>query len=258
MTGFAPADRVLVSPRHLAGGGLDGLGHVLGPLIHLFGWHRDHDTRTGHVLLDSPCHSLFVDCTPSSPDGIWWRISHHEPYWEAHFSARTPTEAIAAVTQALPQFLGDDRHAERIPVTTSSLGQIADLNGWKMASDGHATAFASADGYCALTHVPDAEIRWRVRHSLRDAPLTDWTATFTRAAPTRLVAQFFAHLTSTIPVERVFGDLPVLVRHDSHAVITPVRDAAVNPHVHHTVVQAAHAHQPPSPARRTPTASGRR
>jgi hypothetical protein len=256
MTGFAPTDRVLVSPRHLSGAGLDGLGDVLGPLIHLFGWHYDHDPRTGHVLLDSPCHSLFVDFTPTSTEGIWWRISHHEPYWEAHFSARTPVEAVAAVTQALPQLLGDVRHAERIPITTSPLAHPAALNGWKMTSDGPTTTFTSSDGYCALTHVPDAEIRWRVRHSLPDAPLTGWNATFTRAAPTRLVAQFFAHLTSIIPVERVFGDLPFLVQHDSHAVITPVRDAAVNPHVHHAVVQAAKAHQP-SPAR-TPTAPGRR
>ncbi|MFD4611937.1 hypothetical protein ACFWOT_28475 [Streptomyces sp. NPDC058440] len=35
-----------------------------------------------------------------------------------------PVEAIAAVTQALPQLLGDGRHIERLPLATSSLAQI--------------------------------------------------------------------------------------------------------------------------------------
>lgn len=37
--------------------------------------------------------------------------------WEAVFSRQAPLEAVAAFTQALPQILGDDRHAEQIPVT---------------------------------------------------------------------------------------------------------------------------------------------
>lgn len=49
---FAPADRVLASPRHLAGGGLDPLGDVLGPLIHLFGWHYTHDAFSDQPRAD--------------------------------------------------------------------------------------------------------------------------------------------------------------------------------------------------------------
>lgn len=52
------------------------------------------------------------------PLGTWWTIAHHEPYWEVQFSRQTPMEAVAAVTQALPQLLGDHRHAERIPITS--------------------------------------------------------------------------------------------------------------------------------------------
>ncbi|MFI8307727.1 DUF317 domain-containing protein [Streptomyces sp. NPDC085927] len=242
MTDFAPTDRVLISPRHLAGGGLDRLGDALGPLIHLYSWTHNHDATTGHVALDSPCHSLFVDFDPANRHGNWWRISHHEPYWEARFSRQTPIEAIAAFAQALPQFLGDTRHAGRIPVTTSTLVQTADLNNWTMAAEGEATVFTSADGHCALTHELNADTRWHIQHSLLDGVDTDWAASFTRATPVRLVSQFFTHLASTASVQRTFGDLPHLVQHSSEAVIAPVRNAAVNPRVQHALAQPGRTH----------------
>ncbi len=37
MSGFAPTDRVLILPRHLAGSGTDRLRDALSPLIHLSG-----------------------------------------------------------------------------------------------------------------------------------------------------------------------------------------------------------------------------
>ncbi|MGW1669147.1 hypothetical protein [Streptomyces sp. NPDC002324] len=49
---FAPADRVLASPRHLAGGGLDRIGDTLGPLIHLFGWNYTHDAFSDQPRAD--------------------------------------------------------------------------------------------------------------------------------------------------------------------------------------------------------------
>ncbi|GAA4781854.1 DUF317 domain-containing protein [Streptomyces ziwulingensis] len=240
MTSFAPSDRVLVSPRHLAGGGADRLGSALGPLITLFGWHHTHDPHTGHTALTSPCESLFVDFDPCDPRGVWWRIIHHEPYWQARFTRQTPIEAIAAVTQVLPQSLGDRRHAERIPLTTSSLAQTARLTDWAETRDGQSTTFTSADGHCTLTHQPDDHLRWHIRHSLFDGFDTDWSAAFTRAAPARLVAQFFAHLTADTPVERTYGDLPYLAQRSSDALITPVHGAAVNPHVHHALARAVH------------------
>ncbi|MZE72821.1 DUF317 domain-containing protein [Streptomyces sp. SID5789] len=119
MRHFAPQDRVLVSPRYLAGAGIDRLADAIGPLIHLFGWPSEHDRASGRISVHSPDGSLFVNFNSRHTRGHWWSVAHHEPYWEARFTRQTPIEAIAAVTQALPQLLGDDRHIDRIPLTTT-------------------------------------------------------------------------------------------------------------------------------------------
>jgi hypothetical protein len=160
-------------------------------------------------------------------------VAHHEPFWEARFTRQTPIEAIAAVTQALPQLNGDDRHIEQIPLTTSTLAQIADLNHWS----GDGTAYTSPDGHCRLHNNPGEENAWRFRHHVYDGFDTHWDASFTQDTPERLVAQFFAHLATTTPVERAFRDVPYLVQDLDDALITPVREAAVNPHVHHAGAQ---------------------
>ena len=67
------------------------------------------------------------------------------------------------------------------------------------------------------------------------------TATFTPEVPERLVAQFFTHLATTTPVERVFRDVPYFVQKLDDALITPVHRAAVNPHVHHAGAQIGRA-----------------
>ncbi|WP_447035874.1 DUF317 domain-containing protein [Streptomyces sp. DSM 118878] len=70
---------------------------------------------------------------------------------------------------------------------------------------------------------------------------TRWTATFAAEVPERLVAQFFTHLTTTTPVERVVRDVPYFVQNLDAALITPVHRAAVNPHVHHASAQLGRA-----------------
>ncbi|WP_406220658.1 DUF317 domain-containing protein [Streptomyces decoyicus] len=241
MNKFTADDEVLVSPRHLAGGGPNQFRNVLGPLIHMFDWPYTHNPSTGHITIDSPCGSTFIDFTPTRLDGIWWNISHYEPYWKAQFSRQTPAEALSAITQTLPQLIGDDRHARRIPLATNTLPQTADLNSWTTSAEGTATVFTSADGHCAFTHEPDSEVPWRFEHSVYDGFDTHWNATFTQDTPKQLVAEFFTNLASSEPAERVFGDVPYLVRHHSGALITPVQGAAVNPHVHHAVAQVAQA-----------------
>ncbi|MEU6225928.1 hypothetical protein [Streptomyces sp. NPDC047042] len=60
MTHFAPQDRVLVFPRHLAGAGTDPLANAIHPLIRLFGWPNEHERdRT----VSSPEGTLFVSFT---------------------------------------------------------------------------------------------------------------------------------------------------------------------------------------------------
>ncbi|MGW7363977.1 DUF317 domain-containing protein [Streptomyces sp. NPDC054841] len=49
--------------------------------------------------------------------GQWWSVAHHEPFWEAQFTRQTPIEVVAAVTQSLPQLIGDHRHSGQNPLT---------------------------------------------------------------------------------------------------------------------------------------------
>lgn len=227
MSPYAPDDRAMVSPRYMAGAG-DRIADVLGPLIHLFGWRHEHDAATGHIAIDSPDASLFVSFAPLHPLGRWLTVAHHEPHWEMTFSREMPLEAVAAVTQALPQLLGDARHADRIPITDMPLDQLAELNGWS-AEDG---ALTSPDLYCRLKHTPGEEIAWQVEHFYHEgAPL----ATFTRDTPECLVRNFFSHLATPMAVERVFADIPFGPRLGRNTLITPVRGAAVNPQIHHAL-----------------------
>lgn len=229
MTTYGPDERVLVSPRYMAGAG-DRLADALGPLIHLFGWPTQHDAATGHVTISSPDGSMFCDFDPVQPLGRWWTITHHEPYWQVQFSRQTPLEAVAATTQALPQLLGDERHAERIPITDMPLNKLAALNDWSV-EDGVLT---SPDWCCQLVHTPEADITWRIEHAFFEKqPL----ATFTREVPEGLVRNFFAHLATPAPVERAFADVPLSTRYEHHNLITLVRGAAINPQIDHALAQ---------------------
>lgn len=139
-------------------------------------------------------------------------------------------EAVAAVPQALPQLLGDSRHADRIPITDMPPDKVAELHGWT-AED---SLLTSPDLYCRLEHTPGQEITWQVEHVYYEgAPL----ATFTQDAPECLVSSFFSHLATPMAVERAFADIPLSARHGNSALITPVRGAAANPQVHHALAQ---------------------
>ncbi|WP_406463310.1 DUF317 domain-containing protein [Streptomyces sp. NBC_01622] len=229
MNPYTPDDRVMISPRYMAGAG-DRIADVIGPLIHLFGWRHEHDADTGHIQIDSPDASLFLDFNPLHPLGRWVTVAHHEPFWEAMFSRDAPLEAVAAVTQALPQLLGDARHADRIPITDMPLDQLAALHDWSANGD----VLTSPDLYCRLHHTPGENISWRVEHLYcEDAPL----ATFTQDAPEALVRNFFDALATPFAVERAYADVPVITRHADSALITTVRRASANPRLDHALAQ---------------------
>lgn len=247
MKEFAPDDPVLVSPRYLAGGGRT--NDVLGPLIHLFKWPYEHNMHTGRIHIDSPCGSIFVDFAPAREDGVWWTIAHHDPYWQVEFGRQTPAEAIASVTQALPQLLGDQRHADRSPLATESVADLAKSSGWAAKGTISGVTWTSPDEHCTVEHSAEPVHPWRFAHSVHDGFGTHWTATFTCDAPSELVAQFFTHLASDIPAERSLRELPHLVQHGSSALITPVRAATVNSRTPHAVAQAARTHPGPRPRR---------
>ncbi|MFE6979279.1 DUF317 domain-containing protein [Streptomyces sp. NPDC057682] len=236
MSPYAPDERVLVSPRYMAGAG-DRIADVIGPLTHLFGWKAEQNVGYVDVSVGSPDGSVAVDIALLEPLGRWIKVAHHEPYWEAVFSRQAPLEAVAAFTQALPQLLGDDRHAERIPVTREPLDQVAALNGW--SAEGN--SFVSPDRYCRIEKMPDADDGWSVEHVHFEGTAT--MATFTRDTPEHLVGNFFTHLASPIAVERDFADVPLNTQQNHSSLITPVRGAAINPQVAHALAQLGIPHR---------------
>ncbi|MGW3514542.1 DUF317 domain-containing protein [Streptomyces hydrogenans] len=197
--------RFLVSPRHLAGAG-DRLADVLGPLIHVFGWSWTHDRETGQVRVVSPDDTLHVDFSPSRLDGMWWTIARNDLTWKITATRQTPLEALAGVTQALPQLLGDMRHADRIPLTERSVADIADLYDWTAGTE----SYASPDGHCTMHHTPGQS--WRVEHAVFDGFDTHWAVHATGAVPAQLPAQFLTFLATPDPVERTLADVPYLAR----------------------------------------------
>ncbi|MFE2011149.1 DUF317 domain-containing protein [Streptomyces sp. NPDC059491] len=220
--------RVLVSPRYLAGAG-DRLTDVLGPLIHLFGWARAHDPETGHIAVGSPDGALLVNFSPGSPSAPWWTVTHRDPFWRITVTRQTPLEALAGITQALPQLLGDTRHADRIPLTERSVADIADLYGW--ITD--AGSYTSPDGHCTVRHA--AGQPWRVEHSVYEGFDTHWAVRSTGAVPAQLPAQFLTYLATPDPVERTLADVPYQAR--SEARLTPLANhrSGLGAHIVHAL-----------------------
>lgn len=246
MTDLAPTDRVLVSPRYLAGAGTDKITDVIGPLVHLFDWRAEQNPQ--QVRLTHPQGTAALEFTPESPDGLWWKIENVEPHWQIQISRQAPTEAVSAVAQSLPQLLGDHRHAEQISITTLSLREIAVTNRWVRAPDN--SAYSSPDSHCSVHHRPRHGVGWSFEHSVYDGFDTHWSATFTDGVPAPLVAQFFSHVASSTPVERQYREIPFLSLDLGAAIITPAHSAGLGAHVHHALAQIPQPRLPGAPSRR--------
>ncbi|MFE6457799.1 DUF317 domain-containing protein [Streptomyces cinereoruber] len=233
---FSPGERVLVSPRYLAGTG-DRVADVLGPLIHLFDWRHTHDESTGCITVDSPDGSVFIDFTPTAFEGVWWTIAHHEPFWRITATQQTPLEALASVTQALPQLLDDTRHSDRIGLTDYTVAEIARLYDWTTADNASGVSFISPDGHCTVHHAPGTERPWHVEHSVWDGVGTRWTVSFEGEVPDALARQFFLFLATDAPVERTVEDIPHLAR--GQAQMAPLNrkplSGALGPHLAHAL-----------------------
>nr|WP_185907297.1 DUF317 domain-containing protein [Streptomyces sp. WAC04770] len=238
MTQLAPQELVLVSPRHLAGSGLASTNvDALGPLIHYFGWTVVEKLPNGRrALIASPGEEVLVEFDPRRQDSLWWwTISHHEPFWQAQFSQQTPVETIAARTQALPQMLGDDRYADRIPMTGQTTAGIARAEGWSVRGNKHGVTWTSPDGHCIAEHTGGTEYVWHFKHSVFGAYDTHWAATFTVDTPERVSAQFMAHLADDRPVLRRFEDVPARAR--GAAAITALQTGGLGAHTVDAVAQ---------------------
>ncbi|MFE0772162.1 DUF317 domain-containing protein [Streptomyces sp. NPDC058861] len=216
---FCPDERVLVSPRHLAGTG-DCVADVLGPLIHLFNWRHTRDESAGCITVDSPDGSIVIDFTPTTFEGVWWTIARHEPFWRITATQQTPMEVLAGVTPLLPLLLTNIRHPDRIGLSDYTVAELARLYDWTTADNASGVSFTSPDGHCTVRHTPGTEQPWYAEHSVRDGVGTRWHVAFEGEVPDALARQFFLYLATDVPVERTLEDIPRLAR--GQAQMTPL------------------------------------
>ncbi|MFF0740614.1 DUF317 domain-containing protein [Streptomyces sp. NPDC004111] len=246
---IAPHERVLISPRYLAGAGLERLGEAIGPLVHRAGWATEQNRDTGYLALHSPDGAVSVALDTGNQRGEWWTVTHQEPFWQAEFTRQAPIEAIGVMLYHLPQITGDHRFAAEVgPLPKESPFEIAARYHWQPAPGAGSAGFRSPDGHCAVTHHPTAagsEPAWVLSHHVHDGFDTHWDATFTAGTPAPLVAAFLSNLADSFPVERVYRDIPLLVRDAADALITPVRAGGMGPQITHALGNIARI--PPTP-----------
>lgn len=184
-------DRVLISPRYMAGTGP--IQAAIGPLIHLFGWSWQHETGTGRITAVSPDGTALVDFNPSERLDRWWTVTYRgEQDWRAVFTRQTPAETIAAFTQSLPQLLGDHRHIVPLDSALDPFA-VTGYSGWRQPCD-DPTVRVSPDKHCTVRHTPDPERAWWVKTDVYGGFDTQWDASFSANVPTALVSRFVTHL----------------------------------------------------------------
>ncbi|MFJ4876571.1 DUF317 domain-containing protein [Streptomyces sp. NPDC088745] len=250
---FDPYDRVLVSPRYLAGAGLDRLGEAIGPLVNRAGWSTEQDRTLGTLAVFSPDCNVTIALDTGHQRGDWWTVSQEDPSWRVKFTRQTPIEAIGPMLYLLPQItLGDHRFDAELGAAPPALHDTAGQSAWSKEELPDGVRYTSPDGHCSLEHTPQAsgeQVRWVFQHSVFDGFDTHWTATFSATTPQPLVDQFFSNLASGFPVERTFIDLPFILQGTDEALITPVHGTRLNPGLDHAVAQIARIPETP-PARR--------
>ncbi|MGW1609791.1 hypothetical protein ACWCQZ_10395 [Streptomyces sp. NPDC002285] len=130
MTHFEPQDRVLVSPRHLAGAGIDRLADAIGPLIHLFGWPSEHERATGRITVSNPDGSLFVNFNSRHTQGRWWSTERRRRGVHPLHQPPTLSPAQDAALRAIAQgevTIADDKPYIRRDEARVSISTIRSL-----------------------------------------------------------------------------------------------------------------------------------
>ncbi|MGC0386657.1 hypothetical protein RKD33_006874 [Streptomyces sp. SAI-129] len=248
-----------VAPRHLAGGGDP--AWITVPLHRACGWSHGNDPLMPRVLLSSPDQKALLRLEPD-PDGQWWTLQHaagpDRPAWYASFSARTPVELIAAVTDALTH------PAPAISAPADPCGPLRQIT-WKPTATG-GDGLVSPDGTSYVQHLGSARGpgAWLVTVTLGSARRPVWQARFGEHTPPHLITAFTTALADPRPVMRT-GTPPAyptrspdLISHTRREVPTAQVASALEDRVRalaarHTTTspQAGPPHQPPGRPRRT-------
>ncbi|WP_129287497.1 DUF317 domain-containing protein [Streptomyces sp. GZWMJZ-114] len=206
-TGWGPGERAeqhyLVRPRALAGGG--NLRHISDHL-RACGW-RETSKTGGPVTLRSPDRSLRALYDPTAAPGGWviqGKARGHEPAWWAHFTAQTPVEIVAGLTDALTQ-----PRAAHAPDPWAPLR----AQGWHIpAETEHTTALnPDATAWLRWHRAQDGTAVWW-SGAKNEHDETMWGAHLSATTPLHLVTAFASALASPEPVMRPLGTVPPSTR----------------------------------------------
>ncbi|MFE3250997.1 DUF317 domain-containing protein [Streptomyces sp. NPDC059209] len=215
---FGPDDPVLVSPRHLAGSGLE-----QPPLAAAFvwtsltkaGWSTNTPDEWRPMLCASPCQLVRAAHMPNSTDGGWKTAVYDDamgtPWWTAEWTQQTPAELLTDFHHTLAEAHAtgslhsptSPAAAVYLPLLNAGWSHMVDERGNQMFTS--PDRFATVTGHRRPSHGGDA---W----SLSVFPDTTggcrWSARFSKHVPNTLVAAFATSLADTTPVYRRAGTLP--------------------------------------------------
>ncbi|WP_172381139.1 DUF317 domain-containing protein [Streptomyces sp. MNP-20] len=197
-------DVVLVAPRYLAGPGDP--AWVTVPLHRACNWSTAEDTLVPQVILTSPDQLAQLRLAPNpDPAEPWWtlRHAHHSDQraWSMTFSAATPVEIIAAVTDTLTAPAAP-------PTAPGDVYEPLRAAGWHPPRhhDGHTSpaGMSSPDGLARvdrLVHDGGRTASWVAEASVSDRP-SIWRAYADGDSPPHLVAALFGALADATPLVR--------------------------------------------------------
>ncbi|WP_069628750.1 DUF317 domain-containing protein [Streptomyces niveus] len=208
-----PDDPVLVSPRYLAGPGLEQPSHAAA-----FAWssltNADWSTYTpdsGPLLCASPCQLVRTARLPNQADS--WRTAVYEDalvaaWWTATWSAETPVELIADFHHALAEAHATGTLHSHTGATDVSLPLLT--ANWRHTVDGRGERFTDPTGLAKVTNhrLRHGGEAWRLTVLPETRGSCRWSASFSRQVPNVLVAAVTASLVAATPVHRTAGQLP--------------------------------------------------
>ncbi|MEW1794683.1 DUF317 domain-containing protein [Streptomyces niveus] len=214
---FGPHDPVLVSPRYLAGPGLEqpplAAAMVWSSLTNA-GWstHTPDDWRP--MLCTSPCQLVRAAHMPNSTDSGWKTAVYEDalaaPWWTASWSAETPAELLTEFHRALAEAHTtgtlhslSSATAVYLPLLNAGWSHTVDERGNQRFTSPDRLATVSGDR--RPSHVSDA---WSVDVAPGTTGRCRWSARFSKQVPNAMVAAFTTSLADTSPAFRRAGTLP--------------------------------------------------
>ncbi|MEU9748349.1 DUF317 domain-containing protein [Streptomyces niveus] len=214
---FGPDDPVLVSPRYLAGPGLEqrplAVAMVWSSLTNA-GWST-HTPDNGPLLCTSPCQMVRAARMPNSTDRGWKTVVYEDPlaapWWTAEWTQQTPVELLTDFHRALAEAhatgalhsLTSPTAAVYVPLLNGGWSHMVDERGNQSFTS--PDRLARVTGHRRPSHGGDA---WIIDVSPGTTGHCRWTARFSKQVPNALVAAFTASLADTTPVYRGAGTLP--------------------------------------------------